>query len=356
MDRKQTFSLALCLLASGAATAAQSDEPLEPPQSQWVESNIPADLVAPEAVTPDAPGDAPAAQPATSQSWAPPPAAASGSQVVPPLRTSGAMRKTTGVDAKWPGSTDVMPVRDSGGRVIFPKGSNPTVVCAPLRVCDIQLQPGERVQGAPHIGDSVRWKISPAVSGVGEQAVTHLIVKPTESGLDTNLIVPTTHGTYHMRLVSSAVHYVSSVAFESPEDQEGAWRNLHETTATEGSRKEGDMPVVAVNRLNFNYKIKVVKGKPAFKPLRAMDDGYHTYIAMNDEMPQSEAPALIGLSRSGEEQVINYRLKGNLYVVDGTIEKLALISGVGKHQERIELTRSPCRQRGWLGICWDAKE
>jgi type IV secretion system protein VirB9 len=116
------------------------------------------------------------------------------------------------------------------------------------------------------------------------------------------------------------------------------------------------MPTVAVNRLNFNYKIKVVKGKPGFKPLRAMDDGYHTYIAMNEQMPQQEAPALIGISPTGEEQMINYRLKGNLYVVDGTIYKLALVSGVGRHQDRIELTRDPCKQRGWLGICWDPKE
>lgn len=54
--------------------------------------------------------------------------------------------------------------------------------------------------------------------------------------------------------------------------------------------------------------------------------------------------------------MINYRLKGNLYVVDGTIEKLALISRAGEHLARIEFTHSPCRQRSWLGICWDAKE
>ena len=65
---------------------------------------------------------------------------------------------------------------------------------------------------------------------------------------------------------------------------------------------------------------------------------------------------MIGISPTGEEQMINYRLKGNLYVVDGTIYKLALISGVGRHQDRIELTRDPCKQHGWLGICWDPKE
>ena len=28
----------------------------------------------------------------------------------------------------------------------------------------------------------------------------------------------------------------------------------------------------------------------------------------------------------------------------------------GKRQQRIELTREECRQRGWLGMCWDPKE
>jgi type IV secretion system protein VirB9 len=116
------------------------------------------------------------------------------------------------------------------------------------------------------------------------------------------------------------------------------------------------MPTVAVNHLNFNYRIKVVKGKPTFKPLRAMDDGYHTYIAMNEDLPQREAPVLMGLSPSGQEQMINYRLKGNLYIIDGTVFKLALVTGAGKDQQRIELTRDPCKKRGWLGICWDAKE
>lgn len=262
----------------------------------------------------------------------------------------------------WAENPRAVPTLDPTGRVMFAYSeSAPTIVCAPIHVCDIELQPGEIVQGAPHIGDSVRWLLSPAVSGTDDHRVTHLIVKPTEAGLDTNLIVPTDRHTYHLRLVSSVTRYVASVGFIYPEEQQQqTWSEFIKTSSSGAaggnSAGNGAMPTVAVNRLNFNYKIKVVKGKPGFKPLRAMDDGYHTYIAMNEQMPQQEAPALIGISPTGDEQMINYRLKGNLYVVDGTIYKLALISGVGRHQDRIELTRDPCKQRGWLGICWDPKE
>ena len=332
MKLRSTYSLALCLLAAGNAHAQDAVAPAEA-DGTYV-PGTPPNLLPEEVVQPAAAEPAPASNVSNAPASPPSP------------------RKIR------PAPMDTMPVRDPGGRVLLPRGTTPTIVCAPLRVCDIELQPGEKVQGAPHIGDSVRWKIAPAVSGTGNNAVTHLIVKPTESGLDTNLIVTTDRGVYHLRLVSSAVHYVSSVAFESPaEDQESAWRTFNESYSAGGDQlSDRDMPVVAVNRLNFNYRIEVVKGKPAFKPLRAMDDGYRTYIAMNEEMLQGEAPALIGISPSGEEQMVNYRLKGNLYVIDGTVGKIALISGVGRRQERIELTRDPCRTRGWLGICWDPKE
>jgi P-type conjugative transfer protein TrbG len=259
----------------------------------------------------------------------------------------------------WAENPAALPSRDAVGRVMFPfSQSAPTLVCAPVHVCDLELQAGEVVQGAPHVGDSVRWRISPAVSGSDEKRITHLIIKPTEAGLDTNLIIPTDRHTYHIRLVSSSTRYLASAAFYYPDEEQTSWAEQGKATRPAGAQgsESTDMPSVAVNRLNFNYKIKVVKGSPRFRPLRAMDDGYHTYISMSEDLLQSEAPVLVGVTSNGTEQVINYRLKGNLYVVDGTVYKLALISGVGRQQERIELTRDPCKARGWLGICWDAQE
>lgn len=404
MDRKASFSLALCLLALATVHANAQDSPPAADSSDGIRvPNVPEDLFPPDlnAPQPDATvaaDPAPrevvaAAQPAEiAGDFEAAPAAPAArtfpgrepelrvpstttvrtnasreSPLVDPLdiRSPGSLnvglpaRTAIEESYKWADNPDAMPVRDAGGRVIFPRGSNPTIVCAVFHACDLQLQAGETVTGAPHVGDSIRWKITPAVSGTGDQAITHLIIKPTEPGLGTNLIIPTDRTTYHIRLVSSAVHYVTSVAFESSDPQATSWQNLPNAAGSNrdsGNEFRNDMPVVAVNRLNFNYKIKVVKGKPSFKPLRAMDDGYRTYIAMNDEMLQGEAPALVGISSRGEEQMVNYRLKGNLYVIDGTIGKLALISGVGRDQQRIELTRSPCRERGWLGICWDPKE
>jgi type IV secretion system protein VirB9 len=372
MNTNFAFWPALLLLLAGSVAAVENDgaaavqvpnipPELIPPAETLVETDNITETSSPPCEEVDC---FPAEVPMPSPSVSSPPSATEKvtSRPTPPaaVRIGPPAQRAVIQSHDWAENPSAMPKLDSGGRVVFQfSESAPTIVCAPLRVCDIELQPGETVQGAPHIGDGVRWKIGPAVSGSEDARVTHLIVKPTEANLDTNLIVPTDRRTYHLRLVSSDHHYVSSVAFDYPEDQRLAWNALSKANmsgSNQAPAPDQDLPRVAVNRLNFNYKIKVVKGKPSFKPLRAMDDGYHTYIAMNEDLPQKEAPALIGISPDGNEQMINYRLKGNLYVVDGSVYKLALISGVGGDQQRIELTRNACERRGWLGICWDSKE
>jgi type IV secretion system protein VirB9 len=62
----------------------------------------------------------------------------------------------------------------------------PVVVCAPLHVCDLTLQPGEIVNDI-NIGDGVRWQITPAMQGAGDGLTTHVLIKPTDIGLVTNL-------------------------------------------------------------------------------------------------------------------------------------------------------------------------
>jgi type IV secretion system protein TrbG len=387
MNHTGCSSLALFLLASGVAAGQTPADTLASPAAPVTDAGSLADPTTQQSTAPALPPPSSGVLPdpaASSEGWhsrpvelaAPTPPAepcdtadcpAPGDQK-PPAAAKKGPGVHIGVPAQralaqshaWAEDPNAVPTLDPAGRVIFNYSeSAPTIVCAPLHVCDIALQEGEVVQGAPHVGDSVRWKISPALSGDGERRVTHLIVKPTEAGLDTNLLIPTDRHTYHIRLVSSSTRYVSSVGFSYPEEQQQEWADFSRAVhagSNNGTGGNPEMPTVAVNRLNFDYRIKVVKGKPSFKPLRAMDDGYHTYIAMNEDLPQQEAPVLIGISARGEEQMINYRLKGNLYIIDGTVSKVAFISGVGREQQRIELTRDPCKRRGWLGMCWDARE
>jgi P-type conjugative transfer protein TrbG len=259
--------------------------------------------------------------------------------------------------AAVPASVPPQPIallRAPGGHLEIPFRDDvtPTVDCAPLHVCDIELQAGERVQGTPFVGDAGRWKVSPAVSGGEGQRVTHLIIRPLEPGFETNLLVPTDRRTYHLRLVSSLTHYVASAAFDYPPEPQFEPKPGAHTVADSGTT----LSTVAVSQLNFRYRIKVLEGRPTLKPVRAMDDGHRTYISMNKEIPDGQAPVLVSISAQGSQQLVSYQLQGNTYVADGTFSKLALLASTGHETQWIELTRDPCKRRGWLGICWDRSE
>ena len=111
------------------------------------------------------------------------------------------------------------------GRVMYSYGAGlPTVVCAPLRVCMIELEAGEKIVGEPHIGDSVRWIISPALYGAGEQATPVIVLKPQAPGLDTNLLITTDRRAYYLRLISKPEDYVARVSFAYPDDDNRKWQ------------------------------------------------------------------------------------------------------------------------------------
>jgi type IV secretion system protein VirB9 len=167
------------------------------------------------------------------------------------------------------------PVAGSDGRVLYSYGAGlPTVVCAPLRVCIIELQPGERIEGEPQIGDAVRWHVSPAMYGKGDRATFVLILKPQSPGLDTNLVVTTDRRAYYLRLISKPEDYVARVAFQYPEDDSARKWQIHlqeqRIADREAKRSAEVLPtIVAVEKLNFGYRIN--GGTEHMRPLRVYD-------------------------------------------------------------------------------------
>src|SRR5687768_13458828 len=86
------------------------------------------------------------------------------------------------------GAPSIKPVITADKSVRFVFGASlPVVICAPLQVCDVELQPGEQVRSV-QVGDSVRWSVEPAVTGTPPLEVQHVIVKPADVGLRTSLV------------------------------------------------------------------------------------------------------------------------------------------------------------------------
>jgi type IV secretion system protein TrbG len=125
---------------------------------------------------------------------------------------------------------------DDSNRVLDLTGL-PIVVCSPLRICIIELEPGERLVGAPHVGDSVRWRVSPASYGKANTLGTVLVLKPQEPGLDTTLLVPTERRTYYLRIISKPEDFTARVAFGYPEQTEDQWRAF---LAQQGQEKQAE--------------------------------------------------------------------------------------------------------------------
>lgn len=191
---------------------------------------------------------------------------------------------------KWLTETS-SPTTGADGRVVYSYGSGlPTVVCAPLRICMVELQAGERLIGEPHIGDSVRWNISPALFGKGEASTTVIVIKPQETALDTNLLLTTDRRAYYMRLVSKPEDYIARVAFAYPADDlaDQRWKDHLARQEQEQieARRIAELSPTAIESMNFNYSIK--GGDDSIRPVQVFHDGQKTYIRMNPETQHRE--------------------------------------------------------------------
>jgi type IV secretion system protein VirB9 len=233
------------------------------------------------------------------------------------------------------------PTAGRDGRVVYTYGEGlPTLVCAPLRVCVLELQPGERLVGEPQIGDSVRWNVAPTTAGQGELATALLVVKPKAPGLDTNLVVTTDRRAYYVRLMSKTEEYTARVAFDYPDETKVRWEEYmtrqkqRERETREASRIS---EVAGVDSIYLDYQI--TGGVAWMKPLRAFDDGAKTYIQMPAAAAHRELPALVVVDADGKPEMVNYRVKNEMYVVDRLFERGALLLGAGKKQYRVEIVR-----------------
>lgn len=249
--------------------------------------------------------------------------------------------------AKWRSSsaTEVQPVAGPDGAIRYLFGAQqPSIICAVLQVCDIELQPGEQVNSI-HLGDTTRWNISPALTGSGPAEIQHLIVKPLDVGLETSLIVTTDRRTYHFRLRSHRTEFMSRVGFTYPEDSAAKWLAVKqkESKALE-ERQEKTLPQTGeyLGDLNFSYTLD---GSAVWKPVRVYNNGVKTIIQMPTAMNQTEAPTLLvvrkdgGWFSDGETVMVNYRLQGDRFIVDTVFDKAILIAGVGGNQDRVTIIR-----------------
>jgi len=155
-----------------------------------------------------------------------------------------------------------MPEPGKDGRVTYTFGAGlPTVICSPLHVSIIELQPGETLTGARQSGFDT-MELLPGLSGEGKSAQPIIILKPHTGGLDTNLVITTNKRVYYLRLVSRDEEYIARVAFAYQEDEDLRWRAF-QAEQEQAKQQREDAQVVApvtvkddYSNLYFSYQVK----------------------------------------------------------------------------------------------------
>jgi P-type conjugative transfer protein TrbG len=225
----------------------------------------------------------------------------------------------------------------------YAEGTLYRLYAAPERVTDIALQPGESVTSVA-AGDTVRWTVGDTSSGSGATRRTHLLVKPFSAGLRTNLVITTDRRVYHVELESTGTTAMAAVSWTYPQDELIALRRSE-------AAAEAAMPVasgLAIESLNFNYRIS--GDDPAWRPIRAFDDGRQTFVEFPASIAVGEAPPLFVVGGNGEAQLVNYRVAGRYYVVDRLFGAAELRLGERRQQivriTRIESERRARRRQG----------
>jgi type IV secretion system protein TrbG len=190
----------------------------------------------------------------------------------------------------------------------FIPGSVYQIYTAPQKVTMISFEPGEMMMAAPQSGDTVRWQVNSITSGTGANARQHLIIKPLREELTNNMIITTNKNrVYLLELISFKNSYMLDVSWNY------AASNLimnHEPTKKYSD--EDGLP----KKLNFNYKVINKSGKPIWKPTRVFDNGEKTFIEFPAVINHHELPTLFIVSRETTTQLVNYRQKGDILMVD----------------------------------------
>ena len=246
----------------------------------------------------------------------------------PPMEQVAAANKKARMEPKTSGYVNAVQVYP------FTPGALYRVYAEPDQVSDIGLQPGERLISVS-AGDTVRWIVGDTNSGAGETEQVHILVKPIAPDLKTNLVITTDRRAYHLELQSAEHTYMAAISWSYPYDQLISLqrKNDRNQRAADATVDRG----LNIDQLHFRYDI--AGDNPPWRPVRAFDDGSKVYIQFPTRLDQGDAPPLFVVGPTGGTELVNYRVRGNYYVVDRLFAAAELRLGTDP-QQTVRITRT----------------
>ena len=238
-----------------------------------------------------------------------------------------------------------------GNRLTYLFGvGQPSLICAPFRICTLALAPGERIaEDGLLIGAATMWHVV-QIYVAGNDAV-HISLIPKDAGLRTSLTILTKGEEaryYHVDLISDPEAYMPLVAFR----YESHAREAINAMVAKAQGTEEPSPIVeqiervlpddfgnvSINDLYFGYELSGCRSC-AWRPERVFDDGTRTIIVLPEASSTQPLPALLIVGAESDSQVFNYRFQDPSYVVDGLFDEARLSLGVGRRQQEISIRR-----------------
>lgn len=206
---------------------------------------------------------------------------------------------------------------------------------APLRVTTLTLAPGETVT-AKAAGDTVRWQIGESQSGAGASARTHVLIKPLQAGLETNLVLTTSQRVYLLTLRSGGADAFNAAI---------AWDYGFAASGHAVADPLSGLPPVDVQAatpqgpIDARYRIEARGRSPRWAPTAVFNDGARTFITLSPGAAIDEAPALF--VRAGEGlQLVNYRQADGVLIVDRLFDEAELRLG-DRRPQIVRIRRIP---------------
>ncbi|WP_309630138.1 TrbG/VirB9 family P-type conjugative transfer protein [Brevundimonas sp.] len=194
---------------------------------------------------------------------------------------------------------------------------------APLRVTTLTLGVGETLVSKA-AGDTVRWQIGETTSGEGAGRRAHVLLKPLQRGLETNLVLTTNRRVYLLDLRSGAADgFNAAIAWDVGAMDEPA------PALVEGPAdlRVPDPVATPEGPLDARYRIEPQGRRARWTPVSVFNDGLRTFIAFDPDLQIDEAPALFVIAPDGEAQMVNYRQAGGLFIVDRVFDRAELRLG-----------------------------
>lgn len=209
---------------------------------------------------------------------------------------------------------------------------------SPGFITTIELQPGEKLVSMA-AGDTQRWILGNTLVGTGPKQRVVILLKPLSPHLQTNVVVTTNKRVYMLDARSfPGDSYQSGISWTYPNQE---LRDLEQTAQqTTGQQSTVANPSLNLGNLDFGYHIKTVQGsKPSWFPQQVFNDGKKTYIRFPDDLSTTNAPPLFIVEHGNQVGLVNYRVKGDYYIVDRLFSEAELRYGQTP-QTIVKITRS----------------